>query len=65
MPAKSIFQSRTAWVNGITTAIAVVGAVQGQQWISDNPTVVAGLIAAIGVLNVALRFVTTVPVALK
>lgn len=65
MPAvrsKSLFASKTFWVNAITTGIAVLTAVNGQEWVADHPQLTAGLVAAIGAANIMLRVVTTLPI---
>lgn len=60
--AKSIFSSRTAWLGAVTTAIAIVTALQSQPWVADYPRVAAGCVAAIGVLTVVLRYLTASPI---
>ncbi len=59
---KKLMKSKTIVVNGLTVVVGVLGYLQGHEVIAAYPGVVAGLVAAIGVLNVALRFVTTIPV---
>jgi len=55
---KSIFASRTFWVNFITTAVAMLTLVAGQEWIAEYPKVTAAIGVALGLLNIALRWVT-------
>lgn len=61
---KSIFQSRTFWVNAITTMVSALTAVGGQSWVTEHPKVVAGIGVAIGVGNIILRVITTEPVSI-
>lgn len=58
MNGKSIFASRTAWLGAVTTAIAVVTALQSQPWVAEYPRVAAGCVAVIGGLTVVLRYLT-------
>ncbi len=60
--SKSLFASKTFWVNAITTLIAVITAASGQDWVRENPGLASGLVAALGVANVALRYVTVLPI---
>ena len=62
---KNWWQSKTIWVNGITLLIALGTAAMGQDFIKDHPAIVSGIVAALGFLNVILRFVTTTAVAVK
>lgn len=55
---KSIFASKTFWVNLVTTAVAMLTLLSGQEWISDYPKVTAAIGVALGLLNIALRWVT-------
>lgn len=57
-----LLKSKTIIVNSLTVVVGVLGYLQGHEVIAAYPGVVAGLVATIGVLNVALRFVTTIPV---
>jgi len=60
--AKSIFKSKTFWVNAITVAVGVAGYLAGSTVIQDYPQVIAVLAAVQGALNVALRLVTWQPI---
>lgn len=55
---KSIFASKTFWVNLVTTAVAMLTLLSGQEWIADYPKVTAAIGVALGLLNIALRWVT-------
>lgn len=59
---KKLMKSKTIIVNGLTVVVGVLGYLQGHEVIAQYPGVVASIVAAIGILNVALRFVTTIPV---
>ena len=56
--SKKWWQSRTMWVNLLTLSAGVVGYVAGQDWIKDQASLVAVLVAVQGGLNVLLRLVT-------
>ena len=62
---KWVGESKTIWVNLITLALAILMAVESQQWISDNPSAAASITAAIAVLNIILRSITVVPVGFR
>ena len=55
---KSLFASKTFWVNLITTLIAVLALIGGQEWIADYPKVTAAIGVALGALNIVLRYIT-------
>ena len=55
---KSWAKSKTVWVNMLTLVVGVVGYVAGHEVITEYPAIVAALVAVLGGLNVALRFVT-------
>lgn len=62
---KSIWTSKTFWVNAVTFLVALVTLVAGQDWVANYPQVVAILGMVSGVLNVILRSITSVPVSFK
>lgn len=62
MQSKSIWKSRTFWTNILVLAAGTAGYVAGHDVIQEYPQVVAGLGAAVGLLNIILRLVTTQPV---
>ena len=65
MESKPFWESRTLWVNLLTTGISVLGLVAGSDLIAEYPRAVAAIAALIGVANIVLRFLTTVPVSVK
>lgn len=60
--AKSIFSSRTAWLGAVTTAIAIVTALQSQPWVAEYPRIASACVAAIGGLTIVLRYLTSQPI---
>ncbi|TXH41138.1 MAG: hypothetical protein E6Q97_38255 [Desulfurellales bacterium] len=62
MESKSALSSKTVWVGILTTAAATLGFLQGQEFIVQYPKAVAGIGAAVGLLTIVLRFMTTVPI---
>jgi len=62
MPIKSPLKSKTMWVNMLIIGAGVLSFVAGHDLVVDNATVVSILTIAVGVVNVALRFVTNAPV---
>jgi len=62
---KPAWQSKTLWLNVITSLLAVATVLAGSEWVAANPKLVAGFGVAISVLNIALRFVTTEGISLK
>lgn len=65
MSSKPIWQSKTFWANGLTTLVAVLGVLQGQEWIAAHPRLVATIVSLVGVANILLRMVTVGPVSLS
>jgi len=62
MESKSIWKSRTFWLNAIVLATGIAGYVGGHEVVAEYPQVVAGFGAITGLLNIVLRLVTSVPV---
>lgn len=62
---KSFLASRTFWLNAVTTLIAVVTVISGSEWVKDYPGTATGLLFAVAVLNVILRFLTDTPISVK
>jgi hypothetical protein len=59
---KPLLKSKTMWINMLVVATGVCGYLAGNEIITDYPHAVATLIVLQGLLNIALRFVTKVPV---
>lgn len=55
---KPLLASKTFWVNLITTIVAVLTLIAGQEWIAEYPKVTAAIGVALGLLNIVLRIVT-------
>jgi hypothetical protein len=62
LPVKKWWQSKTVIVNVLTATVAVLTTLVDQQIIAENPQAVALTIAAISGVNVALRFITVLPI---
>ena len=62
---KSIFASKTIWVNGLTAIISIGTYLADSTLFIDNPEFIAIAGTIIGVLNVALRLITKEAVAIK
>jgi hypothetical protein len=60
---KSWTKSKTIILNGLTLAASLLTVVAGSELIADYPRAAAGIVAALAAINVALRFVTHLPVA--
>lgn len=58
MDSKPIWLSKTFWVSVLTFLVSMLGFLQGHEWIAENPTVVAILGMALGILNIVLRSIT-------
>ncbi len=59
---KSWTQSKTIWVNVVTTVVAVATALAGQEWVMQNPALTALIGSVLGVTNILLRLVTSTKV---
>jgi nitrate reductase gamma subunit len=59
---KPVIKSRTIWINCITVAVGICGFLAGHEVIMEYPNAVAALVVAQGLLNIALRFITVMPV---
>jgi hypothetical protein len=60
--SKAWWKSKTIWINAITAATATLTVLSGQQIVADHPAIAAGLVAALGGLNVILRIITVLPI---
>ncbi len=59
---KSMWTSKTLWVNALMLCAGVIGYLVGDDLIRDNESLLALLVAVQGGVNVILRFVTTQPI---
>ena len=59
---KTIWQSKTFWVNLLATIVAVGAALQGSELIAENPQLVGLIGGVIGVVNIGLRLLTNEPI---
>jgi len=59
---KSPLKSKVVWVNVLVVGAGVLSYIAGHELVVDNATIVSLLTIAVGVVNVALRFVTNQPV---
>lgn len=55
---KRWFQSKTVWLGILTLILSILTFIQGEEWISQYPQVVAIIGTVIGVLTIILRFFT-------
>lgn len=62
---KGLFQSKTFWVNLLMSVASLAVYVQDSALVADNPQIVAGIGAAVGVVNIVLRLLTKEPIKLK
>lgn len=63
MQKKSIFESKTFWINALAFSIGAVELFSSQPFLS--PEVLAVFPLILGLLNVGLRWVTDQPVSLS
>jgi len=59
---KSIFASRTLWINAIALAVGLIGVCAASDLVAAYPAIVAGFVSAQSALNIVLRFLTTKPI---
>lgn len=60
--SKSLTRSKTFWANMLFLTATAVTAMAGTSVITDNPRLVLVFGAVIGIVNLALRMVTKVPI---
>ncbi len=60
-----LMKSKTIIVNSLVVVAGTLTYWSGNEVIAQNPDVVAAMVTAIGVINVALRFVTSIPLSEK
>ncbi len=58
-------KSKTIIVNALTVVVGTLGYWAGHDVIAQYPEAIAVMVSVIGVLNVALRLVTSIPVSQK
>lgn len=61
---KSLFASRTFWLNALTFAAALLTALSGMTE-AIPPAFMPHIVAALAAVNIALRMVTTQPVTIS
>lgn len=61
---KHVLASKTVWINGLTVAVAILTALTGQ---ADHlsPEWMPYIVASLAAVNVALRFLTTLPLTVE
>lgn len=60
-----LMKSKTVIVNTLVVVAGTLTYWSGNEVIAQNPDVVAAMVTALGVINVALRFVTKIPLSDK
>lgn len=60
--SKSIFASKTFWVNLLVLTAGVAGYLGGNEIVQQYPGVVAAAGAVVGGINIVLRLITTQPI---
>jgi hypothetical protein len=60
-----LLKSKTLIFNALVLASGVLAYVSGHEVMVEHPEWVAGIGAAVGAINVVLRFFTTMPVSQK
>lgn len=63
MYPKSIWLSKTFWFGLLTTAAGILAVLADNEIIQQHPKLAAGIVTAIGVINMLLRMVTDQPVS--
>jgi len=58
-------KSKTIIVNTLTVVVGTLGYLAGHGVIAQYPDIVAGMVAAMGALNIVLRLATSIPVSQK
>jgi len=55
--------SKTLVINGLTLAASLLAVAQGSELIAEYPRTAAAIGATLAAVNIALRFVTSLPVS--
>jgi hypothetical protein len=63
MENKSLFASKTFWLNSLVLVAGIVGYVAGHEVIQDNASLVGILVAVQGGLGIVLRLFTSKPIS--
>lgn len=56
---KSLFASKTFWVNALATLAAGLTGVAGAGWVQESPQAAAFVTMGVSIVNIVLRYVTT------
>jgi hypothetical protein len=59
---KSLWTSKTFWLNAVTLAASLVAVLSGSDMIKDYPTAIAIVASVQSVFNIILRIVSKVPI---
>jgi len=59
---KSLFKSKTFWVNLLTLSAGTLGYWAGHDLLQNQEQLLAGIVAVQGAVNIALRLVTSEPI---
>lgn len=62
MQSKQWWQSKTIILNAVTAGIAIVTAAAGTDLVQSHPQAAAVTAAVLAGLNIALRFITVLPI---
>lgn len=62
--SKSLFASKTFWVNAIAALVALLSSLSGSELIAGNPQLAQAFVLIVSLLNVYLRWLTDSPVHL-